>query len=175
MHPIKHLKTVNEHRRLVRKYCFRLGLYRQGLMHDLSKYSPTEFISGAKYYSEGHSPVAAERRDRGVARGWLHHKGRNKHHPEYWIDYVVGEAGKSGYGPNKMPAKYVAEMFCDYLAASRIYLKEKYTDAAPYKRFAKEREFKFIHPETADELEKMLEVLKDEGEEAAFQYIRKTL
>ena len=56
MHPIEHFKTVNEHRKLVREYCFRLGLYRQGLMHDLSKYSPVEFWRGAKYYQGNRSP-----------------------------------------------------------------------------------------------------------------------
>ena len=38
-----HLSTINHHKRLVLRYCFRLGLYRQGLCHDLSKYSPVEF------------------------------------------------------------------------------------------------------------------------------------
>ena len=57
-----HLHTVNSHRRLVRKYCFKLGLYRQGMMHDLSKYSPSEFIPGVKYYQDGHrSPNNAQR------------------------------------------------------------------------------------------------------------------
>ena len=85
-----HLHTVNSHRRLVRKYCFKLGLYRQGMMHDLSKYSPSEFIPGVKYYQDGHrSPNNAQREDEGVSKAWLHHKGRNKHHFEYWIDYDV--------------------------------------------------------------------------------------
>ena len=71
-----HLHTVNSHRRLVRKYCFKLGLYRQGMMHDLSKYSPSEFIPGVKYYQDGHrSPNNAQREDEGVSKAWLHHKG----------------------------------------------------------------------------------------------------
>lgn len=47
-----HLRTVREHRALVRKYCFAVGLYRQGLTHDLSKYTPTELINGFRYYEE---------------------------------------------------------------------------------------------------------------------------
>lgn len=175
MHPLKYLNTVNEHRRLVRQYCFRLGLYMQGLTHDLSKYSPAEFMSGCKYYNEGRSPVPAERRDKGIAKGWLHHKGRNKHHPEYWGDYAADEDGKVRFGPNKMPARYVAELFCDYLAASKIYMKDRYTDRDPYERFMRDKEFKLIHPETAEEIEKMLEILKDRGEDEAFKYIRSML
>ncbi len=43
-----HLKTINRHKMLVMKYCFRCGMIRQGLLHDLSKYSPTEFFAGVK-------------------------------------------------------------------------------------------------------------------------------
>ena len=43
-----HLKTVHKHRKYVRKYCFRCGLYKRGLLHDLSKYSPTEFLESIK-------------------------------------------------------------------------------------------------------------------------------
>lgn len=87
MHILEHLRTVNRHRHLVRKYCFRLGLYWQGLTHDLSKYSPTEFWRSAKYYQGYRSPNDQERLVNGVSLSWLHHKGRNRHHFEYWIDY----------------------------------------------------------------------------------------
>ena len=58
-----HLKTVHHHRALVRKYCFRLGLYWQGLTHDLSKYSPVEFCAGVKYFQGTRRPTAAQRRE----------------------------------------------------------------------------------------------------------------
>ena len=87
MHILEHLRTVNRHRHLVRKYCFRLGLYWQGLTHDLSKYSPTEFWRSAKYYQGYRSPNDQERLVNGVSLSWLHHKGRNRHHFEYWTDY----------------------------------------------------------------------------------------
>ena len=69
------------------KHCFRVGLYKQGLLHDLSKYSPTEFLVGCKYYQGTRSPNNAERENIGYSGAWLHHKGRNKHHYEYWLDY----------------------------------------------------------------------------------------
>ena len=175
MHPVQHFKTITEHRKLVRKYCLRLGLVWQGLTHDLSKYSPVEFWRGARYYQGTRSPNDQERRETGVSRAWLHHKGRNKHHFEYWIDYTIAPDGTVGFGGNKMPKRYIAEMFCDRMAACKIYLKEKYTDAAPYDYYNRARKWTMIHPETGAELEKMLLVLKEEGEEAAFAFIRKWL
>ncbi len=172
MHPIAHFKTITRHRHLVCRYCFRIGLYRQGLTHDLSKYSPAEFLTGAKYYQGNRSPNDAERKATGVSLAWLHHKGRNRHHLEYWVDYVIHPDGSVGYGGIRMPLRYVAEMFCDRIAASRVYLGDRYTDAAPYEYFHDSKGVIMIHPETGAELEKMLLVLRDEGEEAAFRYVR---
>ena len=175
MHPIAHFKTITRHRNLVCKYCFRLGLYSQGLMHDLSKYSPAEFITGAKYYQGSRSPNDAERKETGVSLAWLHHKGRNRHHLEYWVDYVINSDGSVGFAGNKMPLRFVAEMFCDRIAASQIYLGDKYSDAAPYNYYVNSKGVIMIHPETGAELEKMLRVLRDEGEEKAFEYVRQRL
>ena len=179
MHPIQHFKTITEHRRLVRYYCFRIGLYRQGVMHDLSKYSPVEFVRGAIYYQGNRSPNNKEREVKGVSMSWLHHKGRNKHHFEYWIDYTLDENGKVGFGGNRMPKRYVAEMFCDRVAASRIYRGDAYTHADPYDYYIKGKQHggmgRMIHPETAAELEEMLRILKFEGEDAAIDYIRNYL
>ena len=175
MHPIAHFKTITEHRHLVCRYCMRLGLIGQGLTHDLSKYSPAEFWRGAKYYQGYRSPNDQERRENGISLAWLHHKGRNRHHFEYWVDYHLTPDHRVSYTGRKMPMRYVAEMFCDRLAACRIYLKDQYTDAAPYDYFMHSREDIPIHPETGAELEKMLTVLRDEGEDAAFAYIRRRL
>ena len=175
MRPFAHFKTITKHRNLVCRYCFRVGLYWQGLTHDLSKYSPAEFWRGAKYYLGYRSPNDEERMETGMSMAWLHHKGRNKHHFEYWIDYCLTPEGKVYFGGNKMPMKYVAEMFCDRVAASRIYLKDKYTDAAPLEFFEQSKSRIIINPETSDEIETMLRVLKDEGEEAAFAYVRSRL
>ena len=167
-----HLHTVNFHRRLVRKYCFKLGLYRQGMMHDLSKYSPSEFIPGVKYYQDGHrSPKNAQREDEGVSKAWLHHKGRNKHHFEYWIDYDV-DGNSTILAGMKMPVKYVAEMFCDRVAASRIYNKDKYKDSDPLDYYIKGLGHYIMHPETDELLHNLLKMLADKGEEYTFAYIK---
>ena len=175
IHPIKHFKTITEHRNLVCRYCFRLGLFRQGICHDLSKYAPIEFWRGARYYRGDESPNDAERRDKGVTRAWLHHKGRNLHHFEYWIDWRLEPDGKVTYAGNPMPIRYVAEMFCDRIAASRVYLQEKYTDASAYEYFMRDRPDGWMHPDTVEEIEKMLYILKEEGEEAAFRYVKERL
>ena len=175
MHPIAHFKTITRHRHLVCRYCMRLGLIWQGLTHDLSKYSPAEFWVGAKYYQGSRSPNDAERAANGVSLAWLHHKGRNRHHLEYWIDYRLHRDGSLHFEGNPMPLRYVAEMFCDRIAASKVYLGKAYSDASPYKYYVNSSLGPLIHPDTAAELEKMLLTLRDEGEQAAFAYIRRRL
>ena len=83
-----HFLTITKHKCEVMKNCFAVGLYRQGLLHDLSKYSWEEFATGVKYYQGNRSPNAAEKEEKGYSAAWLHHKGRNKHHFEYWIDFA---------------------------------------------------------------------------------------
>ncbi|MBQ8086353.1 MAG: catalase [Lachnospiraceae bacterium] len=168
----KHLKTINHHKRLVMKYCFKLGMYKQGLLHDLSKYGPTEFLVGVKYYQGDRSPNNAEREDKGYTSAWLHHKGRNKHHLEYWIDYDMEKGCMTGC---KMPVKYVVEMFCDRIAASRNYNGDKYTDRFPLDYYNKGKSKYMLHEESAALLEKLLTMLAEEGEEKTFAYIRKEI
>jgi hypothetical protein len=165
-----HLKTITHHRRLVRRYCFKVGLYRQGLTHDLSKFEPVEFLAGARYWQGFQSPNNQERKVRGYSAAWLHHKGRNKHHLEYWIDYAFGEP--SGLAGMEMPVRYVVEMFCDRVAASRTYRKEQYTDSDPYEYYMRAKDVHMLHPKTRTLLEKMLVSLKEKGEEETFKMIR---
>lgn len=169
-----HFKTITYHKYLVAKGCFRVGLYKQGILHDLSKYSPTEFMVGMRYYQGNRSPNNAEREDTGYSGAWLHHKGRNKHHYEYWIDYSInGEQG--GMLPVPMPDKYVAEMIMDRIAASKVYQGKNYTDASALEYYLCGKGKIPIHPETADTLEKVLRILAVKGEREAFRYIRKNL
>ena len=170
----KHLKTINHHKMLVMKLCFQIGLYRQGLLHDMSKYSPEEFLVGVKYYQGTRSPNNAEREEKGYSSAWLHHKGRNKHHLEYWIDYDISGSGEKMAGM-KMPVRYVAEMFCDRVAACKNYRGKDYTDSDAYDYYMKSRDHYIIHPETAELLEKMLIMLKEEGEEKTLRYIKKEI
>ena len=169
--PIGHLKTINKHRHAVIKNCFRAGIPLQGLRHDLSKYAPVEFLNGAKYYDGSRSPNELERNDKGYSEAWLHHKGRNKHHFEYWTDYDIITKKMA---PVKMPIKYVKEMFCDRVAASKTYNGKNYTDSHPLEYFLRSKGKRMIHPETSDFLENLLIMLRDDGEEKTFEYLRKT-
>ena len=178
MDVINHFKTITAHKLLVMKGCFQIGLYRQGLLHDLSKYSPTEFLVGCRYYSGTASPNNAERADRGYSSAWLHHKGRNKHHLEYWIDYDVAEDradGKehSGMTGMKMPVCYVCEMLIDRISASKVYQKERYTDRSALDYFYCSRSHYLIHPDTEALLEYLLVMLAKKGEAFTFAYVRK--
>lgn len=173
MNAWKHFKTITHHKRLVRKGCFAVGLYWQGLTHDLSKYSPVEFMVGAKYYQGDKSPNNAERLETGVSLAWLHHKGRNKHHFEYWIDYSIdGDHRMTGM---EMPVKYVVEMYCDRVAACKIYQKDKYTDESALIYYNKGKGKYLMHEKTAALLEDMLQHLADYGEEKTNEYIRKNI
>lgn len=169
---IGHYKTVHEHRKLVRQGCFKIGLYFQGLTHDLSKYSPTEFLVGLKYYQGYRSPNNAEREEKGYSAAWLHHKGRNKHHYEYWIDY---SSRVKGMIPVRMPNRYIAEMYMDRVAASKIYNGSNYKDDFPLKYYLKGKDLNLIEEETKKELEKLLKMLSNHGEEYVECYIRKVL
>lgn len=152
----------------MRKNCFKVGLIKQGLTHDLSKFSPSEFIPGAKFWQGTRSPQARERELFGYSPAWLHHKGRNKHHFEYWTD-----VDKSGLIiPIDMPPKYFAEMVCDRVAASKVYKGKIYTDACPLEYFMGRKENIFMHPETAKRLEYFLKLLADKGEKALFSELK---
>lgn len=173
MKAIQHFKTITKHRNMVMKNCFRVGLYRQGLLHDLSKYSIAEFSIGARYYQGNRSPNNAEREEKGYSSAWLHHKGRNKHHYEYWIDYSINDKGSmSGM---EMPVPYVAEMMMDRIAACKTYNGSAYTDQDPLKYYNRGRDYAMIHPATKALLEQLLHMLAEQGEEALFSYIREEL
>lgn len=168
-----HFLTITHHKLLVMDYCFRVGLYRQGLLHDLSKYVPEEFVTGIRYYQGFKSPNSAEREAVGYSRAWLHHKGRNKHHFEYWID-IRGKGDPAMVGM-PMPTRYVVEMFCDRIAACKVYLKDKYTDRSPLEYWERNVRMVTIHPDAAALLAWMLRLLADRGERAAFRIIKKKI
>lgn len=167
----KHLKTITYHKYLVMKGCFEVGLYKQGILHDISKYSPSEFWVGMKYYQGTRSPNNAEREDIGYSSAWLHHKGRNKHHYEYWIDYSSKNI-PGGMTPVAMPDKYIAEMFIDRVAASKVYEGEAYSDQSPLNYYTQGTTLMPIHPNTQKKLKMLLVMLANMGEKKTFWYIK---
>ncbi|MDO4501976.1 MAG: DUF5662 family protein [Coriobacteriia bacterium] len=168
-----HFRTITKHKLLVMRHCFRVGLYKQGLLHDLSKYAPVEFTTGARFYTGVKSPNAVERRVRGLSEAWCHHKGRNRHHFEYWID-LAGPGDHRLVG-KPMPTRYVVEMFCDRVAACKVYEGDDYTDASALRYFQSGPDTDFMHPDSVALLVRMLSLLAEQGEDVAFRTIRRDI
>ena len=141
-------------------------------MHDLSKYIPTEFIPGVKYFIGNRSPNEGERQANGYSLAWIHHQGRNKHHFEYWKDYNFETKLMT---PVKMTYKYVVEMFCDRVAASKIYQGSNYSPIHPLEYFMRAKATRAIHPSTSDELEFLLRDLAEDGEKHVFNLIKQRI
>ena len=138
---IKHFNLVTRHKWGVFKLCCKAGIPWRGLVHDLSKFSPTEFWESVKYYNGSMSPILFAKRKQGYSKAWLHHKGRNKHHPEYWVDWAL---------PQKaiiMPYKYAVEMVCDKMAAGIVYNGKDWKQDTQIKYYMKERETSIVHPQ----------------------------
>ena len=127
MKMLKHFKLITRHKWYVFKNCMKAGLYWQGLTHDLSKYSPVEFFESVKYFTGNRSPIDECKKDKGYSIAWQHHKGRNPHHYEYWVDNFDG-----GGTPLQMPFKYALELVCDYLAAGQAYSKKNFSYLGEY-------------------------------------------
>ena len=168
----QHFKTITKHRFLVLDGCFRVGLYWQGLTHDLSKYSPAEFFNGAHYYQGTRSPNTAEREEKGYSEAWMHHKGRNRHHYEYWTDL---NRQTRRYESIPMPRKYLVEMVMDRRAACMIYQGKNYKPASAFDYFNNSLEKELMHPQTRRELSFLLTMLRDKGEQETFRYIRQVV
>ena len=172
MNAWRHFVTITRHRWIVRQGCFRVGLYWQGLTHDISKYSPTEFRIGAKYFQGDKSPNGAERSDKGFSEAWMHHKGRNKHHYEYWTDM---SPATRNYDAVPMPRRYLVEMVMDRRAACMVYQGKNYTDGSALEYFMKSRERELMHPKTRQQLEYILTMLRDRGEAETFRYLKEEI
>ena len=164
-----HFMTVTRHRHKVIAHCAKAGILWQGLLHDLSKYSLTEFIPGVRFFDGTHSPTEDERRLHGYSAAWMHHKGRNRHHWEYWTDYSIREGR---YVAMPMPRRYLAEMLCDRIAASKIYKGAQYTDSAPLEYLMNGKLRDHMHESTRSALIRFLTILRDEGEDVMFSALR---
>ncbi|MCQ2098462.1 MAG: DUF5662 family protein [Fibrobacter sp.] len=170
-HPIQHFITITKHRNEVIRLCFKAGIGFQGLFHDLSKYSPTEFIPGCKYYTGKESPNNGERRDTGYSLAWMHHKGRNKHHFEFWYDY---DMVTKKIVPMTMPDRYIKEMFCDRVAASKTYGGKNYTRHSPLQYLLKSTAREKMTETTYRKLLFLLTMLSEKGERRTLVFMRRT-
>jgi len=123
---LAYLSYVLRHKWFVMIECWRHGLIWRGLVHDLSKFRPSEWFPYARYfYAKDGSPE--QRRDStgyykphdtGNAAfdfAWLLHQKRNRHHWQWWILPTDEEGGKV----LEMSTVYRTEMVCDWIGAGR--------------------------------------------------------
>lgn len=157
-----HFKLITKHRWYVFKLAYKAGIPFRGFIHDLSKYSPTEFLESAKYYQGNRSPINMARQEKGYSEAWLHHKGRNKHHIEYWYDWNIKETPV-------IPYKYTIEMLCDHVAAGMVYKGKEWTKEYTLEYWNNiDSTRKLYNPKTETFLTKMKEELAKEGIDKVF-------
>lgn len=158
---IKHFRLITHHRLLVFKLCCKVGQPWRGFVHDISKYSPTEFFEGVKYYVGIHSPITEAKKINGYSKAWLHHKGRNKHHPEYWVDESARDKMPT------MPYPYAVEMICDKIAAGMTYKRDKFTKEYELEYWKKEREIIRMNEGMKKFVDEILEKVAEVGVDKA--------
>ncbi len=152
-----HLKTVIIHKYWVFIYCYKLGIIWQGITHDLSKFSWTEFSESVKYYQGGKkSPIPVIKQENGYSKAWQHHKGHNPHHYEYWTDNY-----DNGTTCIEIPKKYVLELVADWVAAGRTYNGKGFTIQDEINWWNNCKDSKYIHPNTKELITKILNSLKE--------------
>lgn len=155
---IKHFNLITHHKWVVFKLCCKVGEPWRGLVHDLSKYSPTEFLESVKYYVGTYSPITEAKRDKGYSEAWLHHRGRNKHHTQYWVDHDAPNATPV------IPYKYAAEMICDKLAAGIIYEGKNWTKEFELSYWEEREKNKLeMNPKIRDFITAVLEEVAEQG------------
>lgn len=157
---IKFFMIICKHKWYVFKECAACGIIWQGIIHDLSKFSPDEFFSSAKYYCEDKSPHYGDAAENGYSAAWLHHKGCNKHHWEYWTDF---DEEDGSIKVNKIPYKYVVEMVCDWVGAGKVYSKDKWTKSSPIEYYYKVRSGRHFNRKTETLIVHFLRVIENHG------------
>ena len=165
---VKHFKKVCTHKYWVFRYCVKAGIPFQGLFHDMSKFSPTEFLESVKYYQGSSSPIDACKKENGYSEAWMHHKGRNKHHYEFWQDNF-----DNGGVALEMPLKYKKEMICDFMGAGRAYYGNSFNMQKEYEWWLNKRSKPLaMHENDKAFLDEFFELCMSRGETAAFEWLR---
>lgn len=154
---VKHTVLVMRHKWYVFIFCCKIGIPFRGFMHDWSKFSPTEFFESIKYYKGTYSPITECKKQNGYSKAWLHHKGRNRHHPEYWYDEAATNQTPM------IPYKYVAEMICDKLSASKIYNGKDWTLRSEAEYWAKEKYSTKLNQNVSEMLTEVFDQVAENG------------
>ena len=153
----RHIKTVTKHRWVVFKLCCRVGIPWRGFVHDLSKFSWAEFYESVKFYKGTRSPLSEAKEQVGYSKAWLHHRGRNKHHVEYWVDTTAPQVAPV------IPYKYIVETVCDNLSAGIVYKGKDWTTSTVYDYWTRAREKVIVNPKIDKFLTHVFTEVKEKG------------
>ena len=153
----KHFILITKHKWYVFKNCCKARLFWRGLKHDLSKYSFVEFWESVRYFTGDKSPIDNCKKAKGYSKAWMHHKGRNTHHYEYYVDNC-----DNGDIAIQMPFKDAVELICDYLGAGQAYMKKNFSYEAEYEWWQNKKSKPLLmHNQTKIFIEKCLFELKN--------------
>lgn len=162
-----HIKLVLRHKKYVFIAMKDCGHPIQGMLHDLSKFSLAELIESVKYFQGDRSPIEAAKEEKGYSSAWFHHRGRNKHHSQYWVDISFGEIR-----PCKIPWKYLVEHICDTIGAGKAYMGNKWTNSVPIDYWNSKDSKSYYHNDTRSILEYVYLLIKEYGWEDTAELIK---
>jgi hypothetical protein len=148
---IRYLRSVIKHKWYTFIECCKLGIPWLGIIHDWSKFLPSEWMP---YVNSFYGPWSRDDKPQWVQdafdAAWLHHQNRNKHHWQYWM--LVQDDDNDKVLP--MPDRYRREMLADWRGASRAY-----TGGENTLQWYTERADKWpsrLHPETREWIERQI-------------------
>lgn len=118
---------VVKHKYFVFRACVKYGIIWRGLVHDLSKFLPSEFFPYARMFYGNRKPIRDktgyykpyDTGDDEFEYAWLKHTRRNKHHWQYWVlSHDEDDKSVRHQKVFDIPDKYIMEMICDWIGAS---------------------------------------------------------
>ena len=139
---VRYIQYVLKHKWFVFLACVKYGIIWQGIIHDLSKFYPDEFIGYANYFFGG------RKNEEQFNHSWMMHQHRNPHHWQYWT--LLDERGVVSV---KIPLRYLKEMVCDWIGSSQ----SKINAMQPLEWYVANKDRIHMHPESRLWIEKELE------------------
>jgi hypothetical protein len=129
---LNYLGYIIRHKWFVFIECWRMGVPFRGLMHDISKFRPSEFVPYMKKFwgpecksiNDLHGDDLRKALGNGYYKekvkedfdyAWLHHQRRNRHHWQYWV--MKKDVGP--LEPLDIPEDVIREMIADWAGAGR--------------------------------------------------------
>ena len=138
---LKYLRYLFKHKWYVFIECCKLGIPFAGIIHDWSKFRPSEFFPYVNYFYGdcdlyGKYGFYFDAFD----FAWLHHQNRNPHHWQYWV--LLEDNGTKKVLP--MPDRYCREMLADWKGAGKAITGKNETK----EWYLKNKDKMDLHPET---------------------------